>query len=117
MKENDVSKSRERAKERELKRLPARETERNHLTRTVFLSNQNKNGMMTSRCLLCRHTGNKNAKRIIYIKTHNKSRRPLRGGLRRSQSDDGRGKRRASGSSGEHDYFCSEGVGVKCALE
>jgi len=53
----------------------------------------------------------------LYIKTHNKSRRPLRGGLRRSQSDDGRGERHVSGSSGEHDYFCGKGVGVKCALE
>ena len=55
----------ERARERELKRLSARETERNHITCTVFLSNQNENETMTSRCLLCRRTGNKNAKRII----------------------------------------------------
>ena len=57
----------ERARERELKRLSARETERNHITCTVFLSNQNENETMTSRCLLCRRTGNKNAKRIIHI--------------------------------------------------
>lgn len=43
---------------------------------------------------------------VHLFRSRNKSRRPLRGGLRRrSQSDDGRGKRRVSGSSGEHDYF------------
>ena len=67
MKENDVSKSRERAKERELKRLPARETERNHLTRTVFLSNQNKNDDDVSVSVV--PSRNKNAKRIIIKRT------------------------------------------------
>ena len=105
----------ERAKDSELKRLPARETERNHLACTVFLSNQNENEMMTSRESVVPSHGKQKCKKNY--KTHNKSRRPLRGGLRRSQSDDGRGKRRVSGSSGEHDYFCGKGVGVKCASE
>jgi hypothetical protein len=71
--------------------------------------------MMTSRESVVPSHGKQKCKKN-YIKTHNKSRRPLRGGLSRFERDDGRGERRVSGSGGEH-YFCKVCVGVKCALE